>query len=55
MFNIVSSAVADLMSKVKASPKKKVQGKLNTSGNLMAPPSDPTVNAPRKFTAFTGK
>uniref|UniRef100_A0A8C5B381 DNA ligase n=1 Tax=Gadus morhua TaxID=8049 RepID=A0A8C5B381_GADMO len=39
---------------VKASPKKKVQGKLNTSGNLMAPPSDPTVNAPRKFTAFTG-
>ncbi|CAL8398727.1 unnamed protein product [Boreogadus saida] len=50
---IINKHVADLMSKVKASPKKKVQGKLNTSGNILAPPSVPTANAPRKFTTFT--
>jgi len=43
------------MAKVNASPKKKVQAKLNTSGNFMAPPADPTVNAPRKFSGFTGE
>lgn len=43
------------MAKVNASPKKKVQAKLNTSGALMAPPADPSVNAPRKFSGFTGK
>ncbi|CAL8364491.1 unnamed protein product [Lota lota] len=51
---IINKHVSDLMAKVNASPKKKVQAKLNTSGNLMAPPSDPTVNAPRKFSGFTG-
>lgn len=43
------------MAKINASPKKKVQAKLNTSGKLMAPPADPSVNAPRKFSGFTGK
>ena len=43
------------MAKVNASPKKKVQAKLNTSGKLTAPPADPSVNAPRKFSGFTGK
>lgn len=47
--------LAELMAKVNASPKKKVQAKLNTSGHLMAPPADPSVNAPRKFSGFTGK
>lgn len=47
--------LAELMAKVNASPKKKVQAKLNTSGPLMAPPADPSVNAPRKFSGFTGK
>uniref|UniRef100_A0A671M079 DNA ligase 3 n=1 Tax=Sinocyclocheilus anshuiensis TaxID=1608454 RepID=A0A671M079_9TELE len=37
-----------------ASPKKKVQAKLNNSGQLSAPLADPTVNAPRKFSGFTG-
>uniref|UniRef100_A0A672M6A5 DNA ligase (ATP) n=1 Tax=Sinocyclocheilus grahami TaxID=75366 RepID=A0A672M6A5_SINGR len=36
-----------------ASPKKKAQAKLNNSGQLSAPLSDPTVNAPRKFSGFT--
>uniref|UniRef100_A0A673HCD8 DNA ligase n=1 Tax=Sinocyclocheilus rhinocerous TaxID=307959 RepID=A0A673HCD8_9TELE len=35
--------------KANASPKKKVQAKLNNSGQLSAPLADPTVNAPRKF------
>lgn len=43
-----------LMAKVNASPKKKTQAKLNTTGQLMAPPADPSVNAPRKFSGFTG-
>ncbi|KAJ3589245.1 hypothetical protein NHX12_010091 [Muraenolepis orangiensis] len=50
---IINKHVTNLMAKVNASPKKKVQAKLNTSGNLMAPPADPTVNAPRKFSGFT--
>ncbi|KAG7274416.1 hypothetical protein CRUP_027046 [Coryphaenoides rupestris] len=50
---IINKHVEDLMAKVNASPKKKVQAKLNTSGNFMAPPADPTVNAPRKFSGFT--
>lgn len=43
------------MAKVNASPKKKVQAKLNTSGQLKSPPADPSVSAPRKFSGFTGK
>ncbi|KAJ0061914.1 hypothetical protein NL108_013789, partial [Boleophthalmus pectinirostris] len=43
-----------LMTKINASPKKKVQAKLNTSGQLTSPPAaDPTTNAPRKFSGFT--
>ncbi|CAL8268355.1 unnamed protein product [Merluccius merluccius] len=49
----INKHVSDLMAKVNASPKKKVQAKLNPGGGLMAPPSDPTVNAPRKFSGFT--
>ncbi|XP_047462799.1 DNA ligase 3 isoform X3 [Mugil cephalus] len=41
------------MAKVNASPKKKVQAKMNTSGQLKSPPVDPSVNAPRKFSGFT--
>ncbi|KAM6911129.1 DNA ligase 3 isoform 1-T2 [Lycodopsis pacificus] len=50
---IINKHVSDLMAKVNASPKKKVQAKMNTSGQLMAPPADPSVNAPRKFSGFT--
>uniref|UniRef100_A0A665USI1 DNA ligase n=1 Tax=Echeneis naucrates TaxID=173247 RepID=A0A665USI1_ECHNA len=32
-----------------------VQAKMNTSGQLLAPPADPSINAPRKFSGFTGK
>jgi len=46
---------ADLMAKVNAAPKKKTPVKTNTSGHLPAPPADPSVNAPRKFSGFTGK
>ncbi|KAG7515761.1 DNA ligase 3 [Solea senegalensis] len=49
---LVNKHVSALMAKVNASPKKKVQAKLNT-GQLMAPPADPSVNAPRKFSGFT--
>ncbi|XP_035998663.1 DNA ligase 3 [Fundulus heteroclitus] len=51
--DLINKHVSDLMAKVNASPKKKVQSKLNTSGQLMAPPADPSVNAPRKFSGFT--
>ncbi|TWW75208.1 DNA ligase 3 [Takifugu flavidus] len=51
--DLINKHVSDLMAKVNASPKKKVQAKLNTSGHLMAPPADPSVNAPRKFSGFT--
>lgn len=50
---LINKHVGDLMAKVSASPKKKVQAKLNTTGQLMAPPADPSVNAPRKFSGFT--
>ncbi|XP_044227617.1 DNA ligase 3 isoform X1 [Thunnus albacares] len=50
---LIDKHVSDLMAKVNASPKKKVQAKLNTTGKLMAPPAEPPVNAPRKFSGFT--
>ncbi|KAM4727190.1 DNA ligase 3 [Anableps anableps] len=50
---LINKHVSDLMAKVNTSPKKKVQAKLSTSGQLMAPPADPPVNAPRKFSGFT--
>ncbi|XP_069002021.1 DNA ligase 3 [Embiotoca jacksoni] len=50
---IINKHVSDLMAKVNATPKKKVQAKMNTGGQLMAPPADPSVNAPRKFSGFT--
>ncbi|KAG7217137.1 hypothetical protein INR49_027678 [Caranx melampygus] len=51
--DLINKHVSDLMAKVNASPKKKVQAKLNTTGQLKAPPADPSVNAPRKFSGFT--
>ncbi|XP_030601943.1 DNA ligase 3 [Archocentrus centrarchus] len=51
--DLINKHISDLMAKVNASPKKKVQAKLNTTGQLMAPPADPSVNAPRKFSGFT--
>uniref|UniRef100_A0A3Q2CF39 Ligase III, DNA, ATP-dependent n=1 Tax=Cyprinodon variegatus TaxID=28743 RepID=A0A3Q2CF39_CYPVA len=51
--DLINKHVSDLMAKVNASPKKKVQAKLNTSGQLKTPPADPSVNAPRKFSGFT--
>ncbi|KAK2828416.1 hypothetical protein Q5P01_019450 [Channa striata] len=50
---LINKHVSDLMAKVNASPKKKVQAKLNTTGQLMAAPADPSANAPRKFSGFT--
>ncbi|XP_076606103.1 DNA ligase 3 [Chaetodon auriga] len=50
---LINKHVSDLMAKVNASPKKKVQAKMNAAGQLMAPPADPSVNAPRKFSGFT--
>ncbi|XP_069395877.1 DNA ligase 3 isoform X2 [Paralichthys olivaceus] len=50
---IIDKHVSDLMSKVNATPKKKVQAKLNPTAQLMAPPADPSLNAPRKFSGFT--
>lgn len=50
---LVNKCVSDLMTKLNASPKKKVQAKLNTSGQLSSPPVDPSTNAPRKFSGFT--
>lgn len=44
----------ELAAKTNATPKKKVQAKLNNSGQLSTPLADPTVNAPRKFSGFTG-
>uniref|UniRef100_A0A6Q2Y1A6 DNA ligase n=1 Tax=Esox lucius TaxID=8010 RepID=A0A6Q2Y1A6_ESOLU len=52
---LINKLVGDLMAKTNASPKKKVQAKLNNSGQLSAPPADPSLNAPRKFSGFTGK
>ncbi|CAM4535699.1 unnamed protein product [Leuciscus chuanchicus] len=50
---LINKLVSDLAAKTNASPKKKVQAKLNNSGQLSAPLADPTVNAPRKFSGFT--
>ncbi|XP_036975066.1 DNA ligase 3 [Acanthopagrus latus] len=50
---LINKHVSDLMAKVNASPKKKVQAKMNTSGQLMGPPADPSTSAPRKFSGFT--
>ncbi|XP_017554930.1 DNA ligase 3 isoform X1 [Pygocentrus nattereri] len=50
---LINKHVTELAAKANASPKKKVQAKLNTSGQLSAPLADPTVNAPRKFSGFT--
>lgn len=50
---LVNKCVSDLMTKLNASPKKKVQAKLNTSGQLSSAPVDPSTNAPRKFSGFT--
>ncbi|XP_008331223.1 DNA ligase 3 [Cynoglossus semilaevis] len=50
---LINKHVSDLMAKVNASPKKKVQAKLNTTGQLLSPPADPSLNAPRKFSGFT--
>uniref|UniRef100_A0A672HDB0 DNA ligase n=1 Tax=Salarias fasciatus TaxID=181472 RepID=A0A672HDB0_SALFA len=36
-------------------PKKKVQAKMNPSGQLVSPPANPSSNAPRKFSGFTGE
>lgn len=54
IFPGVSSCLSELAAKANATPKKKVQSKLNNSGQLSAPLADPTVNAPRKFSGFTG-
>uniref|UniRef100_A0A674CSL8 DNA ligase n=1 Tax=Salmo trutta TaxID=8032 RepID=A0A674CSL8_SALTR len=51
---LINKLVEDLMAKANASPKKKVQAKLNNSGQLSALPADPSLNAPRKFSGFTG-
>ncbi len=53
MLNSLSS-LTELAAKANATPKKKVQAKLSNSGQLSAPLADPTVNAPRKFSGFTG-
>ncbi|KAJ0004145.1 hypothetical protein NQD34_010359 [Periophthalmus magnuspinnatus] len=51
---LINKHVTELMAKINASPKKKVQAKLNTSGQLTSPPpGDPSTNAPRKFSGFT--
>uniref|UniRef100_A0A8C7I985 DNA ligase n=1 Tax=Oncorhynchus kisutch TaxID=8019 RepID=A0A8C7I985_ONCKI len=52
---LINKLVGDLMAKANTSPKKKVQAKLNNSGQLSAPPADPSLNAPRKFSGFTGE
>ncbi|KAM4544568.1 DNA ligase 3 isoform 1-T2 [Odontesthes bonariensis] len=50
---LINKQVSGLMAKVNTTPKKKAPGKPNTPGQLMAPPADPSVNAPRKFSGFT--
>uniref|UniRef100_A0A8C1A6S9 DNA ligase n=1 Tax=Cyprinus carpio carpio TaxID=630221 RepID=A0A8C1A6S9_CYPCA len=50
---LINKHVSELAAKANATPKKKVQAKLNNSGQLSAPLADPTVNAPRKFSGFT--
>uniref|UniRef100_A0A8C1PSZ6 DNA ligase n=1 Tax=Cyprinus carpio TaxID=7962 RepID=A0A8C1PSZ6_CYPCA len=46
---LINKHVSELAAKANSTPKKKVQAKLNNSGQLSAPLADPTVNAPRKF------
>ncbi|XP_056140714.1 DNA ligase 3 isoform X2 [Lampris incognitus] len=50
---LISKHVSDLMAKVNASPKKKVQAKLNNTSQITSPPADLSTNAPRKFSGFT--
>uniref|UniRef100_A0A8C1CBT1 DNA ligase n=1 Tax=Cyprinus carpio carpio TaxID=630221 RepID=A0A8C1CBT1_CYPCA len=50
---LINKHVSELAAKGNSTPKKKVQAKLNNSGQLSAPLADPTVNAPRKFSGFT--
>uniref|UniRef100_A0A8C1RDY9 DNA ligase n=1 Tax=Cyprinus carpio TaxID=7962 RepID=A0A8C1RDY9_CYPCA len=50
---LINKHVSELAAKANSTPKKKVQAKLNNSGQLSAPLADPTVNAPRKFSGFT--
>lgn len=50
---LINKHVTELMAKVNASPKKKVQAKMSPSGQLMSPPANPSSNAPRKFSGFT--
>ncbi|XP_051552047.1 DNA ligase 3-like isoform X1 [Myxocyprinus asiaticus] len=50
---LINKHVSELAAKTNASPKKKVQAKLNNSGKLSATLADPTVSAPRKFSGFT--
>ncbi|XP_028823479.1 LOW QUALITY PROTEIN: DNA ligase 3-like [Denticeps clupeoides] len=51
--DLINKHVSDLAAKVNSTPKKKVQAKLNTSGQVTSPAGDPSVNAPRKFSGFT--
>lgn len=51
--DLINKHVSELAAKANATPKKKVQAKLNNSGQLSSPLADPTVNAPRKFSGFT--
>ncbi|KAI1903709.1 hypothetical protein AGOR_G00030010 [Albula goreensis] len=51
--DLINKHVGELAAKTNASPKKKVQAKLNNSGGISAPLADPTINAPRKFSGFT--
>uniref|UniRef100_A0A8C9QUV2 DNA ligase n=1 Tax=Scleropages formosus TaxID=113540 RepID=A0A8C9QUV2_SCLFO len=53
--DLINKHIAELAAKTNASPKKKVQAKLNSSGQLTTPPPEPSTNAPRKFSGFTGK
>ncbi|XP_062261926.1 DNA ligase 3 [Platichthys flesus] len=50
---IINKHVSDLMAKVNSTPKKKTPVKQNAAAKLMAPPADPSLNAPRKFSGFT--
>uniref|UniRef100_A0A8C9TRK4 DNA ligase n=1 Tax=Scleropages formosus TaxID=113540 RepID=A0A8C9TRK4_SCLFO len=51
--DLINKHIAELAAKTNASPKKKVQAKLNSSGQLTTPPPEPSTNAPRKFSGFT--
>ncbi|KAL4660573.1 DNA ligase 3 [Arapaima gigas] len=51
--DLINKHITELAAKTNASPKKKVQTKLNSSGQLTSPPAEPSTNAPRKFSGFT--